>query len=89
LKNAVLALFYQPYSTFSTLAEGLAALKNGDGSIVYQLSIPQGSEGALAIVCGDGAGVTDDAAKLQKYTNSIDKTSSFSSIVAGIRVLCS
>jgi hypothetical protein len=89
LKNAVLASFYQPYSTFSMLAQGLAALKNGDGSIMYQLSFPQGSEAALAIACGDGAKVTDAAAKLQKYTNSIDKTSSFSSIVAGIRVLCS
>jgi len=76
-KNAVLASFYQPYSTFSMLAEGLAALKNGDGSIMYQLSFLQGSEAALAIACGDGAKVTDDAAKLQKYTNSIDKTSSF------------
>lgn len=89
MKNAVMAAFYQPYSTFSTLAEGLAALKNGDGSIVYQLAFPQGSEAVLAIACGDGAKVTDDPAKLQNYTNSIDKVSSFSSIVAGIRVLCS
>ena len=71
------------------LAQGLAALKNGDGSIVYQLSFPQGSEAALAIACRDGAKVTDDAAKLQKYTNGIDKISGFSSIVAGICVLCS
>lgn len=72
-----------------SLAQGLAALKNGDGSIIYQLSFSQGSEAALDIACGDGAKVTDDAAKLQKYTNSIDKVSSISSIVAGIRVLCS
>ncbi|KIM37584.1 hypothetical protein M413DRAFT_448385 [Hebeloma cylindrosporum] len=89
LKNAVMAAFYQPYSTFSTLAQGLAALRDGDGSIIYQLSFPQGSEAVLAIACGYAAKVTDDAAKLQKYTKSIEKVSSFSSIVAGIRVLCS
>jgi len=64
-------------------------LKHGDGSIVYQLLFPHGSEAALAIAYGDGAKVTDDAAKLQKYINDIDEVSSFLSIVAGIRVLCS
>ena len=65
-------------------------MKTGDGTIVYQLSFPQGNEAVLvlAIDYGDGAKVTDDAAKLQKYTNNIDKVSSFSSIVTGIRAVC-
>lgn len=89
LKNAILSTFYQPYSMFSTLAQGLALLENGDGSIVYQLSSPHAAEVVLAVICGDAAKVTDDAAKLKAYVNNIDKLSSFSSIVASVRLVCS
>ncbi|KIM37592.1 hypothetical protein M413DRAFT_257941 [Hebeloma cylindrosporum] len=89
LKNAILVSFYQPYSSFSALAQGLALLENGDGSALYQLSTPRVAEPVLAIVCGDAAKVTDDAATLKKYVKSIEKISSFSSIVAGVRLVCS
>jgi len=89
LKNAILSSFYQPPSTFSTLAQGLSLLEKGDGSLVYQLSLPRVAEAVLAVVCGDAAKVTDDAAKLKTYVHSIDKLSSFSSLVANVRLVCS
>jgi hypothetical protein len=89
LKNAFLGSFYAPYSTFSTLAQGLALLEKGDGSIVYQLSSPRTAEAVLAVICGDAVKVTDDVAKLKTYINNIDKLSSFSSLVAGVRLVCS
>lgn len=89
LKNAILSSFYQPYGMFSTLAQGLALLEKGDGSIVCQLSSPRVAEAFLAVVCGDAVKVTDDAAQLKRYVNSIDKLSSFSSLVASVKLACS
>jgi hypothetical protein len=89
LKNAILSSFYQPYSLFSTLAQGLALLEKGDGSIVYQLSSPRVAEAVMAIVCGDAVKVTADAAQLKTYVKSIDKLSSLSSLVASVQLVCS
>ncbi|KDR84381.1 hypothetical protein GALMADRAFT_237210 [Galerina marginata CBS 339.88] len=89
LKKAIFTSFYTPYSSFSTLAQGLADLKNGNGSLLFELSSPLITEVVAAVSCGDGEQVTDNAAALEKYTQSIDHLSSFSSIVAGIRTLCS
>lgn len=89
LKNAILSSFYQPYNTFSTLAQGLALLEKGDGSVVYQLSSPRVAEPVIAIVCGDAVRDTDDAAQLKTYVDSINNLSSFSSLVASVRLVCS
>lgn len=89
LKNAILSSFYQPYSLFSTLAQGLALLEKGDGSIVYQLSSPRVAEAVLAVVCGDAVKVTADTPQLKTYVNNIGKLSSFSSLVASVQLVCS
>ncbi|KAF8956647.1 alpha/beta-hydrolase [Flammula alnicola] len=89
LKNAISSSFYTPYNSFATLAQGLADLQNGNGSVLFQLSSPYVSEDVAAIACGDGKQVTDDADALKAYAQSISNISSFSSIVAGIRTLCS
>jgi len=70
-------------------AQGLALLEKGDGSLVYQVSLPGTAEAVLAILCGDAAKVTDDAGKLKSYIHSIDKLSSFSSLAASVRLVCS
>jgi len=89
LKNAIFTTFYSPYDTFSALAEGLALLEKGNGSIVYQLSVPRIAEATMAIICVDAAKVTDDAAKLKAHVQSIDHISNFASTIAGLRLVCS
>ncbi|KAF8160399.1 TAP-like protein-domain-containing protein, partial [Pholiota molesta] len=89
LKNAILSAFYTPYDSFSSLAQGLADLQNGNGSILFQLSQAHVNEAVAAISCGDGKEVTDDVQALEAYTQSISNTSSFSSVVAGVRTMCS
>ncbi|KDR73268.1 hypothetical protein GALMADRAFT_727774 [Galerina marginata CBS 339.88] len=89
LKNAVFTSLYTPYSSFSMLAQGLADLKKGNGSTIFQLSFPQLSEAAAAILCGDGRTVTDDAAALKAFTQGISNISTFSSALVGTRTMCS
>ncbi|KDR86162.1 hypothetical protein GALMADRAFT_132746 [Galerina marginata CBS 339.88] len=89
LKNAVFSSFYSPYNTFAPLAQGLSDLRNGNGSLLLQLSLPHANEVITAIACGDAIKITDDAAGLQKYTESISNISSFSSLIVATRILCS
>ncbi|KAF8166398.1 Alpha/Beta hydrolase protein [Pholiota molesta] len=89
LKNAIYGALSAPYDLFSTLAQGLADLQRGNGSVLLQLSIPQANEAFTAISCGDGKAVTDDARALEEYTQRISNISSFASIDAGVRTLCS
>jgi hypothetical protein len=89
LKNAIYGALSAPYDLFSTLAQGLADLQRGNGSVLLQLSIPQANEAFTAISCGDGKAVTDDARALEEYTQRISNISSFESIDAGVRTLCS
>ena len=65
---------------FSTLAQGMRYWKK-DGSIVHQLSSPCVAEAIPAVACGNAAKVTDDAAQLKTYVNSIANLSIFSSLV--------
>lgn len=76
----LLSSFYEPYSMFSTVAQGMHCWKK-DGSIVHQLSSPCVAEAIPAVACGNAAKVTDDAAQLKTYVNSIANLSIFSSLV--------
>ncbi|KAF8965907.1 TAP-like protein-domain-containing protein [Flammula alnicola] len=89
LKSAIFNSLYIPYSSFSPLAQGLAALRKGNGSLLYQLSSALASEALAAIACGDGEKVTDNSATLEKYAETISNLSSFSDVVVSIRTLCS
>ncbi|KAF8896781.1 hypothetical protein CPB84DRAFT_1848139 [Gymnopilus junonius] len=59
LKNAIFSSFYTPFSSFAPLAQGLADLKSGNGSVLFQLSFPHVSEVVAAVACGDGQAVTE------------------------------
>jgi hypothetical protein len=93
LHQALFASFYVPYTLFSPIAQGLAALENGDGSTL--LSIVQqpvfecdcsndtvlfhlnNGEAVFAIQCGDGAEVTDTLEELRAWYDNAAKTSKF------------
>ncbi|EEB97406.1 hypothetical protein MPER_03282, partial [Moniliophthora perniciosa FA553] len=72
LKRAVTVALYNPYTSFAPLAQGLADLENGNGTIIYSLQIISSEPSACgteylndweanhAVTCGDGKEVTDN-----------------------------
>ncbi|KAK0436280.1 hypothetical protein EV421DRAFT_1739735 [Armillaria borealis] len=76
LRTAVKNALYQPYQCFSVLAEGIAGLAAGNGSILYGLqgtaydpsSVYDNSwEAQIAISCGDAPNNTESVADLFAY----------------------
>jgi hypothetical protein len=106
LRNAILdALFdpYDPNTGFVPLAEGLAALANGNASVLYsQTAVPtfecqtpvppfheNNFEAYMAIACGDASPVNDTIAELQEYWVNGLRVSNLSDLLSSPRVLCS
>ena len=90
LKNAVFQSLYAPLESYYIMAEGLAELERGNGTIMFQLS--SGSPHAEvvgAITCTDGKKVTDNATALEGYYNSFKDSSIFASVPGQFRILCS
>ncbi|KAK0445905.1 TAP-like protein-domain-containing protein [Armillaria borealis] len=80
LRNTVWYALYEPYGLFSILAEGLASLAAGNGTIIYrvQADVYNPSSGydnswdaGFAIACGDAANNTDSVADLFEYWDGI------------------
>ncbi|KAJ7589836.1 hypothetical protein C8J56DRAFT_1163632 [Mycena floridula] len=80
LQLAVDEALYSPYDQFSTLARGLADLRDrGDGTVIFKLgggstfgptckaTIDNGWQASLAIGCGDAVQNRDTPAELKKY----------------------
>ncbi|KAJ7289728.1 hypothetical protein C8J57DRAFT_1046680 [Mycena rebaudengoi] len=103
LRLSLLGALYHPFSLFPTLARGLAALENGDGSILY--SISQGptfqcdcanntvslptDDSTVAIGCGDAIEVTDSIEEVTEFYQNAAKTSQFAEFSVGsTRVSC-
>ncbi|KAK0479961.1 Alpha/Beta hydrolase protein, partial [Armillaria luteobubalina] len=96
LKTAVLVSLYEPYTYFTVLAEGLASLAAGDGSIIYEMqatTIDPSSyydnswEVGIAVPCSDAPN-NDTVADLFAYWDRNKNISSFSDLIMQ-RISCS
>ncbi|KAK7008049.1 AB hydrolase-1 domain-containing protein [Favolaschia claudopus] len=93
LRNTLFTSLYVPYILFGPLAQGLAALEKGDGSILFSIlaqppfqcdcsSDPapfhlNNPEAVLGVLCGDGMDVTDTVDELRAFYLNAAKTSQF------------
>ncbi len=92
---------YEPAKSYPLLAQGLAALQAGNGTIIY--TMPGGGapyecdektplsnmwELLSAVQCGDGADLGGSAADLVAYWNENKDYSSFADVMAASRVAC-
>ncbi|PBK63026.1 alpha/beta-hydrolase [Armillaria solidipes] len=99
LRTAVMSSLYQPYALFSTLAEGLAGLAAGNGSIIYGMQAQTSDDTSsvydnaldaeIAISCSDALKNTDSVADLFAYWDSIKGLSAFADILFTERISCS
>ncbi|PBK86199.1 hypothetical protein ARMGADRAFT_1017465 [Armillaria gallica] len=99
LRTAVWYALYSPYELFSILAEGLASLAAGNGTIIYEIqaNVYDPSTGydnswdaGYAIACGDAANNTDSVADLFTYSHDVETLSTFyNSFLVTQRILCS
>lgn len=105
LRNAILQSLFAPYDPavgFVSLAQGLAALANGNATVLYaQIPVPSfecqtspppfhlnNFESYTAIACGDSVPVNDTVAQLEEFWLNAAKVSQFSDLVSSSRVLC-
>ncbi|KAK0243686.1 Alpha/Beta hydrolase protein [Armillaria nabsnona] len=97
LQTAVKNALYVPYTFFSILAEGLASLAAGNGSIIYAMqavydpsSVYDNSwEAEIAISCSDALNNKDSVADLFAYWDSIQDVSPFAFWLMTQRIGCS
>ncbi len=98
LQTAIKNALYVPYTSFSVLAEGLASLAVGNGSIIYamQATVDDSSsvydnswEAEIAIACSDALNNTDSVADLFAYWDSIQGVSPFALWLMTQRIGCS
>ncbi|KAK0492506.1 TAP-like protein-domain-containing protein, partial [Armillaria luteobubalina] len=98
LQNAVRIALYQPYAYFSTLAEGLAGLAAGNGTIIYEMqasaydpsSVYDNSwEAEMAISCRDRINNTESVTDLFAYWDSVKDISPFAYSLMTQRISCS
>ncbi|PBK88208.1 alpha/beta-hydrolase [Armillaria gallica] len=98
LQNAVKNALSQPYAYFSILAEGLAGLAVGNGSIVYEMQATAYNpssvydnfwEAEMAISCSDMMNNTESIADLFAYWDSIQGISPFAFWLMTQRIGCS
>ncbi|KAJ7250172.1 Alpha/Beta hydrolase protein [Mycena haematopus] len=99
LRMTLFNSFYVPYTLFSPLAQGLAALESGDGTVLFSLlatppfqcdcsndTVPfhlNNAEAVWAIQCGDGAEVKDTLDELRTFYDNAAKTSEFVEFLVG------
>ncbi|KAJ6569156.1 TAP-like protein-domain-containing protein [Mycena capillaripes] len=103
LRETIFNSLSDPYVAFPTLAQGLAALENGDGSTLFSMletppfqcdcsnstTSPPADDSTFAIECGDAAEVTDSIAQFTEFYQNAAKTSQFVEFLAGAnRITC-
>ena len=94
---------YFPMTTFRPLAQALADLAAGNGTIAFKAMTPppfecsvdsskdlenNGLEASAAIICNDGANVPADIHSAQKHFDMLSNMSEFGDIWAALRVQC-
>ncbi|PBK84151.1 alpha/beta-hydrolase [Armillaria gallica] len=98
LRTTVWDALCAPYELFSILAEGLASLAAGNGTIIYEIqaNVYDPSSGydnswdaEIAIACGDAANNTDSVADVFAYSHDVEALSAFSdSLLVMQRIRC-
>jgi pimeloyl-ACP methyl ester carboxylesterase len=98
LHGWIFTALYSPFATYRLLAQSLAELATGNGTIVFDLStpspfdcsgeLPQNIEAQTAILCNDGASVPSDLQSTQKHFEMMSNTSEFGNLLASIRTRC-
>ena len=103
LHSLVFTSLYSPFALYRLLAQGLADLAAGDGTIVLKaMNLPafecsgdpsegmeqNNVEAQAAILCNDGADVPADLHSAQKHYEMMSNASEFGNLWAYIRVRC-
>ena len=103
LHGFVFHCLYSPFATYRRLAQGLADLAAGDGTIVLEATTPppfecsrvppkglepNSIEASMAITCNDGANIPADLHSAQKHFEMMSNASEFGNIWALARVQC-
>ena len=103
LHSFVFDCLYSPFATYRRLAQGLADLAAGNGTIVLKAmalvpfecskdsskGLEQNNiEAQMAILCNDGANIPADLHSAQKHFEMMSNASEFGNIWAFIRVRC-
>ncbi|KAJ6505884.1 hypothetical protein C8R47DRAFT_1209822 [Mycena vitilis] len=102
LRQTIFQTFYTPYTLFPLLAQGLAALENGNGTVLYSILatpafecncdgtiFPPSDDSTVAIECGDPIQVTDSIDQVTEFYQNAVKTSQFVEFLVGMdRVSC-
>ncbi|KAK0187550.1 Alpha/Beta hydrolase protein, partial [Armillaria mellea] len=98
LRTAIGSSMYQPYTLFSILAEGLASLAAGNGSIIYEMqataydpspAYDNSWEVEIAVTCSDALNNTDSVADLYAYWDTIKGLSIAADFLLEQRIQCS
>ena len=94
---------YSPFATYRNLAQGLADLAAGNGTIVLKGTTPppfecsrdpykdqerNNVEAQIAILCNDGSDIPADLHSAQKHYELMSNASEFGNLWAAIRVRC-
>ena len=105
LHTLVFESLYAPFATYRRLAQGLADLASGNGTIILKAMTPSpfecsgdssskdlerdNLEALIAILCNDGADIPADLHSAQKRFERMSNMSEFGNLWASLRVLCS
>ena len=103
LHSLVFQALYSPFATYRRLAQGLADLAAGNGSIILEATTPppfecsgdsskflelNNIEAQFAILCNDGKDIPADLHSAQKHFEMMSNLSEFGGIWAYIRLRC-
>ncbi|KAF5311058.1 hypothetical protein D9619_008140 [Psilocybe cf. subviscida] len=103
LRGALFSSLYQPHEAFPVLAEGLAELAAGNGTKLFDRMNPEAfrcncdtkppdvesvPDAQSTVFCNDGDDVPDDLASAERYFEMMMEISSWSELIASIRLGC-
>jgi hypothetical protein len=104
LHSTVFGSLYFPFATYRPLAQGLAELAAGNGTIILKtVTLPpfecsgddsskdleqNNVEAQIAILCNDGATILADLRSARKHYEMMSNVSEFGNVWASIRVRC-
>ena len=102
LHSSVFQSLHIPFAAYRHLAQGLADLAAGDGTIILKATTSSPFEcsdsskelkknqleAEIAILCNDGADIPADLLSTQKYFEMMSNVSEFGNIWASIRTQC-
>ncbi|KDQ28686.1 hypothetical protein PLEOSDRAFT_1111906 [Pleurotus ostreatus PC15] len=103
LRITIFSSLYSPYADFPRLAQGLADLMHGNGTVLYQIleqpvfdcacgrpaPLTSIADGGTAIRCTDGAEVRDTVDELEPFVQGLLRDSQWGEVWASLRIGCS